>query len=293
MKIPVIILNYNSSSDCRKCIADLKRQIGVETEIIVVDNCSCEDDQRAVEQLCQENESTSIANTKNCGYNGGNNIGLRYAAGKGYQYALVVNPDMEFPQANYIAALAAKMNEDAEIAVAASDIFHAENYHQNPLKPDGDWRGSLQWLGSFFRPCIKNQTLDFIDNYSESHYCHKVSGCCFMIRISFLQKINFFDEYPFLYCEEAILACQVKQAGMRMLYIAERQAIHRHISQKKGNPVARLKQWRRSRIYYQKNYASDSFPGKITAIFSWGLYIEILIWGYRCKKIVHAIGDLF
>lgn len=26
------------------------------------------------------------------------NIGLRYAANKGYEYALIANPDMEFPQ---------------------------------------------------------------------------------------------------------------------------------------------------------------------------------------------------
>ena len=40
MKIPVILLNYNSSGDCRKCVSFLKRQEGVETEIVIVDNCS-------------------------------------------------------------------------------------------------------------------------------------------------------------------------------------------------------------------------------------------------------------
>ena len=43
MKVAVIVLNYNSSTDCRKCISDLKRQEGVELEIIIVDNCSRED----------------------------------------------------------------------------------------------------------------------------------------------------------------------------------------------------------------------------------------------------------
>ena len=32
MKVAVIVLNYNSSADCCKCVADLKRQEGVELE---------------------------------------------------------------------------------------------------------------------------------------------------------------------------------------------------------------------------------------------------------------------
>ena len=97
MKVPVILLNYNSSADCCKCVADLKRQEDVELEIIIVDNCSRKEDASAVEQLAAEQGCTFIAAKENRGYNAGNNIGLRYAANKGYKYALIANPDMEFP----------------------------------------------------------------------------------------------------------------------------------------------------------------------------------------------------
>ena len=83
MKVALVILNYNSSGDCRKCIADLKLQTGVEMEIIVVDNCSRDDDRLVMETLCEDSGCTFIANPENCGYNAGNNIGLRYAAEKG------------------------------------------------------------------------------------------------------------------------------------------------------------------------------------------------------------------
>lgn len=48
-KIAIIILNYNSSADCRKCVGFLLRQQGVDLEIIIVDNCSRPDDRQAVE----------------------------------------------------------------------------------------------------------------------------------------------------------------------------------------------------------------------------------------------------
>lgn len=92
LTIPIILLNYNSSSDCRKCISFLKNQKNVEIEIVVVDNCSKSEDLCLLRTLCQEEQCTLIENKENRGYNAGNNIGLRYAVRKGYKYALITNP---------------------------------------------------------------------------------------------------------------------------------------------------------------------------------------------------------
>ena len=51
MKVAVIVLNYNSSADYRKCVTGLKRQEGVELEIIIVDNCSRKEKVLAVKML--------------------------------------------------------------------------------------------------------------------------------------------------------------------------------------------------------------------------------------------------
>src|SRR5574344_788209 len=140
MKVPVILLNYNSSADCCKCVADLKQQEGVELEIIIVDNCSRKEDASAVEQLAAEQGCTFIAAKENRGYNAGNNIGLRYAAEKGYAYALIANPDMEFPQGDYIAKLVNVMESKPEVAVCGSNIIGMDNKRQNP------WRFSKWWI---------------------------------------------------------------------------------------------------------------------------------------------------
>ena len=199
MKLAIIILNYNSSADCGKCVAFLKNQQGIETEIVIVDNCSREDDRKAVEALCKEQGCTFIANNENRGYNAGNNVGLRYAAEKGYEFALIANPDMEFPQKDYLAVLVDKMQKDENIVVCGSDIIGADGIHQSPMGKDGNWHSSFGWVKDILnRNKKKSEAYDFIDSYSESHYCHKVSGCCFMIRTSFLRDINFVDEKVFL-----------------------------------------------------------------------------------------------
>ena len=276
MKLAIIILNYNSSADCGKCVAFLKKQQGIETEIIIVDNCSREDDRKAVETLCNEQGCTFIANNENRGYNAGNNVGLRYAAEKGYEFAMIANPDMEFPETDYLVTLLAKMQEDKEIVICGSDIIGADGIHQSPMGKDGNWRSSFGWIKDIIgRKDKKNDAYDFIDNHKESHYCHKVSGCCFMIKISFLEEIKFFDEKVFLYCEEAILSRQVEMAGKKMYYLATAQAIHRHVKNEKGDPVKRFRAWGKSRCYFIDKYSGDHWLGKQIAKLSMKMYVMV------------------
>lgn len=285
MKIAIIILNYNSSADCRKCIGYLKAQQGIEQEIIVVDNCSRDEEREAVELLCKEQGCTFIANSENKGYNAGNNVGLRYAAEKGYEFALIANPDMEFPQSDYLATLLAKMQEDEDIVVCGSDIIGADGIHQSPMGKDGNWRGSFGWIKDIFgNKNKKSDAYDFIDNYKESHYCNKVSGCCFMIRMSFLKDINFFDEKVFLYCEEAILSRQVEMNGNKMYYLATAQAVHRHVKSEKGNPVKRFKTWGKSRCYFIDHYSKDHWFGKHIAKLSMKTYVMTFVLYNKLKK---------
>lgn len=254
MKVPIILLNYNSSTDCAKCISFLKRQRGVEIEIVVVDNCSRMDDLTRLRVLCEsEPLCTLIENHENRGYNAGNNIGLRYAAEKGYKYALIANPDMEFPQEDYVEKMVAKMEEDEEIAVCGSDIVHREGFHQNPIIEDKRWYHCFDWVYStFFHKGHKYAITT--GNYAHTHFCKKLSGCCLMLRMNFVQSINFFDENVFLYCEEGILAKQIERANKKCLYVSDIKAVHNHIKKQKGNSQVALKEWIKSRCYFEKQY---------------------------------------
>ncbi|OQA46317.1 MAG: putative glycosyl transferase [Bacteroidetes bacterium ADurb.Bin302] len=252
MIVPVILLNYNSSSDCRKCVSFLKRQQGIGLEIIIVDNCSREDDCIEVKKLCQEQGCTFIQASENRGYNAGNNIGLRYAAEKGYEYALIANPDMEFPQEDYIKKLVAKMEQDDTIAVCASDIVNPDGRHQNPQR-EVTYNEELFW----FMEILRNRKSKkwYLCDFTQSGYCEKVSGCCLLLRIDFVQNIGFFDENVFLYSEESILAKQVKLTNKRAYYLADSQAIHQHIESQKGASKLRMKILFKSRNYYLHKYS--------------------------------------
>ena len=283
MKIATILLNYNSAADCRKCIGYLQQQQGVEQESIVVDNCSRSEERDAAKAICDETGATFIANNRNSGYNAGNNVGLRYAAEKGYRFALIANPDMEFPQEDYLAKMLTAINTDENIVVCGSDIVGLDGRHQSPMFRDGDWHGCWGWVTSLFKKKAAESD-DFIENFATSHYCAKVSGCCLLVRLSFVESIGFFDEYPMLYCEEAILSRQVESAGKKMYYTTDAQAVHAHRKSEKGNPAMRFKQWRRSRLYFIKKYSGDTAFGRFMAGLSIILYTTILTLAHYIKK---------
>lgn len=258
MTIPIILLNYNSSADCRKCVGFLLRQEGVDLEIVIVDNCSRPDDRQAVEVLCKEHGLTYIQTKENRGYNAGNNIGLRYVADKGFKYAMIANPDMEFPQPDYVARLVEVMNQDSDTVVVGSDIVDTDGLHQNPLDFVSFW-SELLWPIEMLRN-KSTRALEHIQN----RYCNVLMGCCLMVRMSFMKAIGLFDEGVFLYCEEAIFAHQVKQHGKKIYYTSDTFAVHRHIKSEKGNPYKRLITLCNSRDY--KNSHHSDYNGIQTAL---------------------------
>lgn len=252
-KVAVIILNYNSSDDCRKCVSFLKRQEGVELELILVDNCSPDGDK--VKALCQEEGCTFIPSKENRGYNAGNNIGLRYAAHKGYKYALIANPDMEFPQNDYVRKLIETIEMDSKIVLVGTDILTPLGKHQNPMR-EMTFYEEFFWPITIFR--FRKSGKWFLDNHTHSGFCKKLSGCCFLIKLSFIKQIGFFDENTFLYSEESILAKQVLNSGNKMYYLSDSQAIHNHIKSEKGNPCKRMNILHVSRWYYLEKYSGYS-----------------------------------
>lgn len=282
MKIAVIILNYNSSADCRKCIGFLSQQENVELEIIVVDNCSRPDDRELLRGICLDANCTLLENRENCGYNAGNNIGLRYAAGKGYCYAMITNPDMEFVNRDYLARLLECFRLDYSIVSVGSDITGIDGTHQNPMRRDGNWRESFGWLAGIFSGKRKKRDTNL--DFQTSHYANKISGCCLMVRMDFVRSIGFFDEGTFLYCEEAIWARQVETAKKRIYYVADTYAIHAHFPAAKGNPVKRFNQWKRSRLYFIKKYSGDRLPGRLVSYLSVYVYTFLFILGYFIRK---------
>lgn len=289
MTIPVVLLNFNSADDCRKCVGYLKKQTNIELEIIIVDNASNPEDVREVEELCKTHGLTFIQARENRGYNAGNNIGLRYAADKGYKYALLANPDMEFPDENFVIRLTQEMERHPEVVVMGTEVLTPEGIHQNPkYRGEESWKNSFDWMKALLRKPDKTQTKEskipeWVDRPEESHYCRCLNGCCLMLSLSFLKKINFFDERTFLYGEEPILGRKVEMEGGKMYYFADLSCVHDHKKSREGSPAFCNKHWRHSQLIYIRHYSGQPFYGRCVAELSSRLYFMLLNLKHRLR----------
>lgn len=277
----IIILNYNSASDVAKCVSMLEAQTEASRSvIIVIDNASVADDRAQVEALCSSHGHRFIAADANRGYSAGNNLGIAEALALGCDAVMIANPDMEFPERDYVERLRQVLFSEPEYAVAASRIVGHDGRDQNPMKVEKGWTSSFAWV----RELLLRKRADFIDTPWQSHDCSKVSGSCLMLRADFLRANGMFDPTPFLYCEEAILSKQVENAGLKMRYDSTLCAIHRHITSVKGDPRPRFRNWRDSRIYFIRRYSGWGCMGRQAAILSMRLYTWLLTVGTTLKR---------
>jgi len=276
-RIGAVVLTYNSSEELPDCLAGLKAQTGVELNLIVVDNASRPDERARMEtdflialpegRVLDATEADSgispippaafLRNETNNGYSAGNNIGARMAASIGCDAVLIINPDVRLDNPRYILTLCKLIWADQKTAVACSALHNLLGMQENPMREPGfivEFLWPVEMIAAgLFR--FRKNTPPLPDGQCR---VEKVSGACFMIRTDFLLHIGFFDEVVFLYCEEAILMAQVRDAGWDMMMDPSINALHAHLKQNKTNSLRRFSIWTESRRKFHMYYGGYS-----------------------------------
>ncbi len=192
--VSVIIVNYNSASYALDCIRSLQRQIGVQLEIIVIDNAS-QDDSLSILQAQLTDQIKLIQSPTNLGFGRANNLGAAQASG---EYLLLLNPDTVIDEAHSIEYLVDALLENSKIGlmaplvveprknkqVVARRSYPSQRYlkHTKKLK---NLPGQIAW----------------------------VLGACMLIKRDLFSQINGFDADYFLYGEDIDICLRIRLAG--------------------------------------------------------------------------------
>lgn len=281
-RIAVVILNYKSWSDTTACIESIQNSDYSELMTIIVDNASNDGSvgnllawlrekqlpvrhltTNQVNALLRPSPAADVALAKgeialvevecNCGYSAGNNVGIKLALSHGAEAVLIVNPDVRIEAPEAIRALVDTMFASDDIFVVGPNIITGEGRRQNPQREPSPTEEAFYPLMAGLLRKLGREPNYFLEPLSSAcpHPVEKVAGCCLLIRSSFLQAVGLLDESVFLYCEEAILAAQVK-ATMGTLYFHPEVKVQ-HLHRPSYSP--RLDLMMQSRRYYLKRYA--------------------------------------
>lgn len=202
-KTAIIILNYNGAEDTVACVKSIE-SIACPADVIVVDNASTDNSILLLTEQLPFHVKL-LTSDKNLGYAGGNNIGIRYAYDKGYQYICVLNNDTVVTE-DLITPCVEALEENKDIAFIGPTIV---NYSDGMVQSTG---GNIHInrayvdcknLGAAYNPEPKMIQSDYI------------GGACMVFRRAIVEQLGVIPESYFLFFEETEWCYQALKKGFR------------------------------------------------------------------------------
>lgn len=225
-RVSVIVLNWNGLDLTKECLDSLQKVSYPNLEVILVDNGSLDGSQG----YFRENYPwvRLIENSRNLGFAGGNNVGMRSALKGDVDYILLLNNDTVVDP-RFIDELVEKGESRADIGVLCPKIYYYDD-------PDIIWYagGSI----SLLRGASRHFGFREIDmgQHDTPREVNFVTGCAFFIKRAVIEKIGLLDEAFFIYSEDADWSTRAVKAGYRCWYVPASRIWHKEGMSSKCKP---------------------------------------------------------
>jgi GT2 family glycosyltransferase len=258
--VVAIVLNWNNLSDTLECVESLRRSDYSNLLVWVVDNNSDEDP--TLELKSKYPDVRVLRTTRNLGYAGGNNTGVRTAIDCGAAYILLLNNDAVVAP-DCVRRLVAAAQANRQIGMATPTVFHYDR--RNEVYWDG---GFVDWRSGDVRH--DSSSLPVEGGIIRSEW---LNGCSLLVRVSAIRDIGLLDERYFLYFEDADWSVRAARRGWTNAVVSEARAWHKVNVSTGGfaNPVMRF-YFFRNRYLFSATHCL--FPGRLRWKFRyfWGMW---------------------
>lgn len=204
-KVYTVIPNWNGADRIGACLNSLMSQ-SQKHQIIVVDNGSHDNSVELIEKNYPE--VNLIKNSKNKGFAGGVNAGIKFAMEQKVDYVALLNNDAVADK-NWLEQLIDFMNKHKETGIVTSKIIDDKKTHL-------DSTGDLYTIWGLPFPRGRGEALS--NKYDEDTWVFGASGGASLYRIKMLEQIGLFDEDFFAYYEDVDLSFRAQLAGWKVAY---------------------------------------------------------------------------
>lgn len=256
MKTGCVVLNYNDYENTYNIVQIIVNYSTID-KILIVDNCSPDGSGRRLETAFIDNTKVTVLFIdENKGYASGNNAGVRYLYNKGYDYAIVCNPDVEFDE-KFVNRCIAALNSGASLV---SGIMRWADGSYADLHTYIIHTYIEDLLNCFFiGRKILNKKYNIIlktNDPNDLREVDRIPGSLMAININDFLGVNCFDENTFLYCEEKILCQKLKKERKRICLLTGIEYLHNESQtiSKNYNVHQKIHLYAISNNYYYKTY---------------------------------------
>jgi len=226
MDISVIIVSYNVKEFLQQSLLSLKKTlVGLDSEIIIVDNASVDGSTRVVKS--EFPEIKLIENEENLGFARACNQGLEIAKG---EYLLLLNPDTLL-QEDTISTMIDFFENNPDAGAAGCKILNADGTLQKACRRSFPTPSvAIPKMLGLSRLFPNNK---FFGKYNLTYKdpdelieVDAVSGSFLMFRKEVYEKIGGLDEDYFMYAEDLDFCYRIKEAGWEIYYVPDTQIVH-------------------------------------------------------------------
>lgn len=276
MKFSFVILHYNALSDTIECIDSIKKCVGADCAIVVVDNKSPNGTGAELEERYKgDAQVTVILNEKNEGFARGNNVGFRYAKeNQNPDFIVMLNNDTLILQ-NDFAALVEKEYAQTQFAVLGPVIQTPHKpYSSNPgpsKLPSEKWfrkyllknkvklvLNYMFGLDLFYEWLVRKVFGEKDKKFDESLLAHRAEnvvlhGSFLIFSKDYISKFDGLNDRTFLYQEERLLFLRLQQNHLKSVFSPNIEIFHKEDAATKTVSVkSKLK-----RRFQYKNYIAS------------------------------------
>lgn len=204
--VSILIVNYNGAHLLRDCLDSLAKVAQPTFEIVVVDNAS-KDNSLAV--LRNYPAVRVVESATNCGFAGGNNLGLPHCTGR---YILLLNSDT-IVTPDFLAPLCEHLDRYPQVGIVQSRMILPN--HDGRLDSCGSFLTSTGFM--YHRGFLKPDA----PQYHQTYRVFTAKGACMLIRRETIAAAGgyLFDEAFFCYYEETDLCHRAWLAGHESHYL--------------------------------------------------------------------------
>lgn len=281
-EVSIIIVSFNTKELTRKCIGLINKYAkDIIHEVIVVDNASSDG---SAEMIAQEFPNIKLITlSKNSGFAGGNNPGMKEAKGR---YILLLNSDA-FLEKEALNKTISYMDQHPNIGILGCKLTN----------PDGSLQPSARMLPSPLNKFLtitglahrypKSKFFGRVDfswwDHSEPKSVGWVVGAFFLIRRETMDDIGYLDERYFLYFEEVDYCITARRKGWDVVFYPYTQIVHlggqsavktdKNISEK-GTQIISIRLSSEYK-YYRKIYGIFRTICSATVEYLWNLVVFV------------------